>query len=274
MVGVEYDYITDNNWFLPENVFCMQSQNRSQRRRCKTRINNPFKSNLISIPSLYSLWSSIPLFNSILYISVESLIALKFKCKCLFGSFIGKSGWGICQFLRIYQKRYNLLRERSYTYTHNTFSPFVIVPQNSCHSGGFEMVGWPKAGLVENLKGGEVKTSVEPPSSLSSTTEMKTSAKLRHAPQPEMWKQLQPEEGKNALISRHVLNCLISDLLATTARNVKPKKWTLYFLVHFEILHLVLLFLSAPRKSCVQCKAAEKISIFISSELLWLSDCL
>merc|ERR1712013_789036 len=39
------------------------------------------------------------------------------------------------------------------------------------------------------------------------------------------------EKGKNALISRHVLNCLISDLLATVARNVKPKKWTLYYLV-------------------------------------------
>ena len=54
-----------------------------------------------------------------------------------------------------------------------------VAPQNSCHSGGFEMVGWPKAGLVENLKSGEVKTSAE----------------LTHRPQPEKRKQLQPEEG-------------------------------------------------------------------------------
>ena len=82
------------------------------------------------------------------------------------------------------------------------FVPRPLVPQSSCHSGRFEMVGWPKAlaagsqdvrwgpclvrdgwpkaGLVENLKGGEVKTSAE----------------LRHRPQPEKWKQLQPEEGK------------------------------------------------------------------------------
>ena len=94
------------------------------------------------------MWSSIALVNSFLYTSVESLIALNCKCKCLFGSFIGKNGWEIFIFLRIYQKRYNLLRERGHTYTHTTFSPFAIVfvprplvPQNSCHSGEFEMVG-------------------------------------------------------------------------------------------------------------------------------------
>ena len=130
---------------MPEDVLCMQSQNHSQRRRCKTRIINPFKSNSISIPSLYSMWLSIPLVNSILYTSIESLIALKCKCKCLFGSFLGKNGRKICKFLpKIYQKRYNLLRERSHTYSHTTFSPSAIVfvprplvPQNSCHSGGF-----------------------------------------------------------------------------------------------------------------------------------------